>query len=66
MPSSLWVGGRRMSRMTMSGRLDPDRLSRSSALSYAAVTCSPAPVRMRVSPSRSRTLSSAIMTVSSV
>ena len=38
------------------------RVSRSSALSYAASTSRPAPVRMRRRPSRSSTLSSAIAT----
>lgn len=50
MPSLVWVGGIRLSRITTSGASVAREASRSSALSTAATTWCPRPVSNSVSP----------------
>jgi hypothetical protein len=62
MPSSVRVGGSRMSMIATSGGEPWMRATRSSALSELATTSRPAAPRIRATPFRGSTLSSAMAT----
>jgi hypothetical protein len=62
MPSSVWVGGMRMSTMATSGSWRSTAASSSSAVDASATTSIPSPRTNDAMPSRNSRLSSAITT----